>query len=73
MSVISLGYYPAQVCFPPMETDWGYKTYQSSEILSATEDDTVNIYRHVYRWLVEPVIEREQPVMIGISVVQKNN
>lgn len=71
MSVISLGYYPAQVCFPPMETDMGYKTYQSSEVLSATEDDTVNIYRHVYRQLVEPVIERERPAMIGISVVQK--
>ncbi|MEK7775787.1 MAG: radical SAM protein [Planctomycetota bacterium] len=71
MSVISLGYYPAQVCFPPMETDMGYKTYQSSEVLSATEDDTVNIYRHVYRQLVEPVIERECPAMIGISVVQK--
>ncbi|MBI5308412.1 MAG: radical SAM protein [Planctomycetes bacterium] len=71
MSVISLGYYPAQICFPPMETDLGYKTYQSSEILNAIEDDAVNIYRHVYRQLVEPVIEREQPAMIGISVVQK--
>jgi len=71
MSVISLGYYPAQICFPPMETDLGYKTYQSSQILSATEDDQVNIYRYVYRQLVEPVIDKEQPAMIGISVVQK--
>ncbi len=71
MFVISLGFFPAQICFPPMETDLTYKTYISGDILKATGDDTVNVYRYVYRRLVEPVIVREMPTVVGISVVQK--
>ncbi|SVE48619.1 uncharacterized protein METZ01_LOCUS501473, partial [marine metagenome] len=35
MSLISLGYYPAQICFPPIETDLVYKPFMSSEIIEA--------------------------------------
>ena len=46
MAVISLGYYPAQICFPPIETDIVYKPFISSEILDSLEDDQINIYRN---------------------------
>ncbi len=49
MAFISLGYYPAQICFPPIETDLVYKPFMSSEILEAIDDDQINIYRDVYR------------------------
>lgn len=71
MALISLGYYPAQICFPPIETDIVYKPFMSSEILEAVDDDQINIYRDVYRMLIRPVMERERPVMVGISVVQQ--
>ncbi len=71
MAVVSLGYYPAQVCFPPIETDIVYKPFMSSEILEAIDDDQINIYRDVYRMLIRPVMERERPAMVGISVVQQ--
>ena len=71
MFVVSLAFFPAQICFPPMETDLAYKTYISGEILKATGDDSVNIYRQVYRRLVDPVIVQKKPSVIGISVVQK--
>ncbi|MFP6637757.1 MAG: B12-binding domain-containing radical SAM protein, partial [Nitrospinaceae bacterium] len=29
MSLVSLGYYPAQICFPPIETDIVYKPFMS--------------------------------------------
>lgn len=71
MAVVSLGYYPAQICFPPIETDIVYKPFMSSEILEAIDDDQINVYRDVYRMLIRPVIERERPAMVGISVVQQ--
>jgi radical SAM superfamily enzyme YgiQ (UPF0313 family) len=71
MSLVSLGYYPAQICFPPIETDIVYKPFMSSEILEAVDDDQINIYRDVYRMLIRPVMERERPKMVGISVVQQ--
>ncbi len=71
MAVVSLGYYPAQICFPPIETDIVYKPFMSSEILEAIDDDQINIYRDVYRMLIRPVMERERPAMVGISVVQQ--
>ena len=42
MSVISLAYYPAQICFPPIETDLIYKPFMSSEILEALDDDQID-------------------------------
>lgn len=71
MSIVSLGYYPAQICFPPVETDLVYKPFMSGEILKAIEDDRVNVYRDVYRLLVAPVMEKERPGVVGISVVQR--
>ncbi len=71
MAVISLGYYPAQICFPPIETDIVYKPFMSSEILKAIEDDQINVYRDVYWRLVEPVMEKERPGVLGISIVQQ--
>ena len=71
MALISLGYYPAQICFPPIETDLVYKPYMSSEILEALDDDQINIYRDVYRQLIAPVMQKEKPGMVGISIVQQ--
>ncbi len=71
MALVSLAYYPAQICFPPIETDIVYKPFMSSEILEAVDDDQINIYRDVYRMLIRPVMERERPEMVGISVVQQ--
>jgi radical SAM superfamily enzyme YgiQ (UPF0313 family) len=69
MSVISLVYYPARICMPPMETDLSYKVYVSSEVMEAVQDEQVNIYRDVFDHLVRPVIQAEQPDVVGISIV----
>ncbi len=71
MALISLGYYPAQICFPPIETDLAYKPFMSSEIIEALDDDQINIYRDVYRQLIAPVMQQEKPGMVGISIVQQ--
>jgi radical SAM superfamily enzyme YgiQ (UPF0313 family) len=68
-SVISMVYAPARVCMPPMETDLSYKVFSSSEVLDAIHDTQVNVYRDVFEHLVKPVIEEEQPDVIGISIV----
>jgi len=71
MALVSLAYYPAQICFPPIETDIVYKPFMSSEILESLDDDQINVYQDVYRMLIRPVMERERPAMVGISVVQQ--
>jgi radical SAM superfamily enzyme YgiQ (UPF0313 family) len=68
-SVISMVYAPARVCMPPMETDLSYKVFSSSEVMDAVQDTQVNVYRDVFEHLVKPVIEKEQPDVIGISIV----
>jgi anaerobic magnesium-protoporphyrin IX monomethyl ester cyclase len=68
-SVISMVYAPARVCMPPMETDLSYKVFSSSEVMDAIQDTQVNVYRDVFDHLVKPVIEQEQPDVIGISIV----
>ena len=68
-SVISMVYSPARICMPPMETDLSYKVFSSSEMMDAIQDIQVNVYRDVFEHLVKPVIEREQPEVIGISIV----
>jgi anaerobic magnesium-protoporphyrin IX monomethyl ester cyclase len=68
-SVISMVYAPARVCMPPMETDLSYKVFSSSEVMDAIQDIQVNVYRDVFEHLVKPVIEKEQPDVIGISIV----
>ena len=71
MALISLGYYPAQICFPPIETDLVYKPFMSSEIIEALDDDQINVYRDVYHQLISPVMQQEKPGMVGISIVQQ--
>ncbi len=71
MSVISLGYYPAQICFPPIETDLVYKPFMSSEILEALDDEQINVYRDVYQFLIADLMEKERPGLVGISIVQQ--
>ena len=71
MALVSLGYYPAQICFPPIETDLAYKPFMSSEIIEAMDDDQINVYRDVYRQLIAPVMKKEKPGMVGISIVQQ--
>jgi hypothetical protein len=68
-SVISIVYAPTRICLPPMETDLSYKVYASNEVIDAVNDTQVNIYRDVFDQLVKPVIEAEQPDVIGISIV----
>jgi anaerobic magnesium-protoporphyrin IX monomethyl ester cyclase len=68
-SVISMVYAPARVCMPPMETDLSYKVFSSSEVMDAIQDTQVNVYRDVFEHLVKPVIEKEHPDVIGISIV----
>jgi radical SAM superfamily enzyme YgiQ (UPF0313 family) len=68
-SVISMVYAPARICMPPMETDLSYKVFSSSEVMDAIQDTQVNVYRDVFEHLVKPVIEKEQPDVIGISIV----
>jgi radical SAM superfamily enzyme YgiQ (UPF0313 family) len=71
MAVVSLGYYPAQICFPPIETDLIYKPFMSSEIIEALDDDQINVYRDVYKFLISDLIEKEKPDVVGISIVQQ--
>lgn len=71
MAVISLAYYPAQICFPPIETDLAYKPFMSSEVLAAIEDEQVNVYRDIYKMLIAPIMEKERPGVVGISIVQQ--
>ena len=71
MSYISLGYYPAQICFPPIETELVYKPFMSTEVEEALDDEQINIYRDVYTRLIRPVMQKEKPGVVGISLVQQ--
>ena len=71
MAVVSLGYYPAQICFPPIETDLIYKPFMSTEIIEALDDEQINVYRDVYQFLIADLIEKEKPDVVGISIVQQ--
>ncbi len=68
-SVISLVYAPARICMPPMETDLSYKVFASNEVIEAVNDEQVNVYRDVFEHLVKPVLQSEQPDVVGISIV----
>ena len=68
-ATISLVYSPARICMPPMETDLSYKLFMSSEVLDAVYDTQVNVYRDVFEHIVKPAILVEQPDVIGISIV----
>ena len=68
-ATISLVYAPARICMPPMETDLSYKLFMSSEVLDAVSDTQVNVYRDVFEHILKPAILAEQPDVIGISIV----
>jgi len=68
-TTISLVYAPARICMPPMETDLSYKLFMSSEVLDAVHDRQVNVYRDVFEHILKPAIIAEQPHVIGISIV----
>jgi anaerobic magnesium-protoporphyrin IX monomethyl ester cyclase len=68
MQFISAAYFPASLVFYPMESNLGYRSGVSKEILACLEDETVNVYRDVCRQLVLPAIQKEQPEVVGISI-----
>ncbi|HEU4683741.1 MAG TPA: radical SAM protein [Nitrospira sp.] len=68
-AVISLVYAPARICLPPMETDLSYKVYASNEVIEAVQDEQVNVYRDVFEHVLKPVLQAEQPDVVGISIV----
>ncbi|MCL4727027.1 MAG: radical SAM protein [Candidatus Kuenenia stuttgartiensis] len=70
-SFISLVYAPAIIRLPPMETTLPYNTFISSELLKAIKDAQVNVYRDVYKQILQPSIHAENPDIIGISIVLK--
>jgi hypothetical protein len=68
MQFISAAYFPASLVFYPMESNLGYRSGVSKEVLACLEDETVNVYRDVCRQLVLPAIQKERPEVVGISV-----
>ena len=68
MQYISAAYFPASLVFYPMESNLGYRSGVSTEVLASLEDEAVNIYRDVCRQLVLPAIHKEQPEVVGISI-----
>lgn len=68
MQYISAAYYPASLVFYPMESNLGYRSGVSNEVLTCLDDEAVNVYRDVCRQLVLPVIQKEQPEVIGVSI-----
>ncbi|HSE60575.1 MAG TPA: B12-binding domain-containing radical SAM protein, partial [Nitrospiraceae bacterium] len=68
MQYISAAYYPASLVFYPMESNLGYRPGVSREVFACLEDEQVNIYRDVCRQLVLPVVNREQPDVVGVSI-----
>jgi radical SAM superfamily enzyme YgiQ (UPF0313 family) len=68
MQFISAAYFPASLVFYPMESNLGYRSGVSKEVLACLDDETVNVYRDVCRQLVLPAIQKEQPEVVGISV-----
>lgn len=68
MQYISAAYYPASLVFYPMESNLGYRPGVSKEVFACLEDERVNVYRDVCRQLVLPVVAREKPDVVGVSI-----
>ncbi len=68
MQYISAAYYPASLVFYPMESNLGYRPGVSKEVFACLDDDQVNVYRDVCRQLVLPVVGRELPEVVGVSI-----
>src|SRR2546427_2743350 len=68
MQYISAAYYPASLVFYPMESNLGYRPGVSKEVFACLDDEQVNVYRDVCRQLVLPLVERERPDVVGVSI-----
>jgi radical SAM superfamily enzyme YgiQ (UPF0313 family) len=68
MQFISAAYYPASLVFYPMESNLGYRPGVSKEVFACLDDEQVNVYRDVCRQLVLPVVSRELPDVVGVSI-----
>lgn len=68
MQYISTAYYPASLVFYPMESNLGYRPGVSKEVFACLDDERVNVYRDVCRQLVLPVVAREKPDVVGVSI-----
>ena len=68
MHYISAAYYPASLVFYPMESNLGYRPGVSREVFACLDDEHVNVYRDVCRQLVLPVVSREKPDVVGVSI-----
>ena len=68
MQYISAAYYPASIVFYPMESNLGYRPGVSKEVFACLDDEQVNVYRDVCRQLVLPLVERERPDVVGVSI-----
>jgi anaerobic magnesium-protoporphyrin IX monomethyl ester cyclase len=68
MQYISAAYYPASIVFYPMESNLGYRPGVSREVFACLDDEQVNVYRDVCRQLVLPVVGREMPDVVGVSI-----
>ncbi len=68
MQVISAAYYPASLVFYPMESNLGYRPGVSKEVFACLDDERVNVYRDICRQLVLPVVAKERPDVVGVSI-----
>jgi len=68
MQYISAAYYPASLVFYPMESNLGYRPGVSKEVFACLDDEQVNVYRDVCTQLVLPVVSKEQPDVVGVSI-----
>ena len=68
MQYISAAYYPASIVFYPMESNLGYRPGVSKEVFACLDDEQVNVYRDVCRQLVLPLVERDRPDVVGVSI-----
>lgn len=68
MHYISAAYFPAMLVFYPMESNLGYRSGVSREVLACLGDEQVNVYRDVCRQLVLPAVQKEQPEVVGVSI-----
>lgn len=68
MQYISAAYYPASLVFYPMESNLGYRPGVSKEVFACLDDAQVNVYRDVCRQLVLPIVAREKPDVVGVSI-----
>ena len=68
MRYISAAYFPASLVYYPMESNLGYRPGVSSEVFECLDDEQVNVYRDVCRQLVLPLVSKERPEVVGVSI-----